>query len=62
MEAIKRLWTIWKLTWPTTGESKVVAKPYYMNSIQHEYQRILATVEAYNEKDALKEWKEEIYV
>ena len=51
---VKLRWTIWKFTAPTSGETKIVARCSEPMEIEHEYQRVLTRVDAYNEREALE--------
>jgi ABC-type molybdenum transport system ATPase subunit/photorepair protein PhrA len=54
MEAIKRIWTVWRFQSPSSGEVAVIAKPMEPGEIQHEYQRILGHVSAFTAEQAVK--------
>jgi len=55
LTAIKRMWTVWRFQSPTSGETKIVARPYEPDDklYQHEYQRVLWQGLAYDAQDAL---------
>jgi hypothetical protein len=57
--AIKRKFTIWRFSSPTTGETKIVAKPLEIDDrlYDHQYQRVLWQGEAYSAQEALREWQ-----
>jgi len=57
MEAIKRSFTIWRFTSPTTGDATTAAKPSEPREIEHEYQRVLGRLDAFGPKDAIEKWE-----
>lgn len=54
-EPIKRFWTVWALSSPSSGETATVVRVAEHCEPEHEYQRVLGRVWAYSRAEALAE-------